>query len=111
MSRILKEGLMMTHSVEDIRPADNLDSRNCFHRLWSRVAQHHNYVPRDYQTIGGMWTVDLYRLGEVECLLMDEGWTQVIRAPGLKVNYSGSSNEPVFIEGNEELLARLATND
>jgi hypothetical protein len=56
-----------------------------------------------------MWTVDRYRQGEVECMVMDEGWSQMIRAPGLRVSMSGSSHEPEFIEGNAEMLVGLAT--
>ena len=97
----------MTPSAEEIQHA-GLDARVCFHRLWSRVAQQNNYVPRDYPTIGGMWTVDRYRLGDIECRLMDEGWTQVICAPGLRVSVDGNCDEPRFHEGDAALLAWLA---
>ena len=53
--------------------------------LVNRVKTPENYVPRDYQTIGGMWTVDTWRQGDVTVQLMDEGYTTVVRAPGLEV--------------------------
>ena len=64
-------------------------------------------MPRDYRTIGGMWTVDRYRVDSVEGLVMDEGWTLVIRAPGLEVMFNGSMQEPKFREGDAARLAQL----
>ncbi len=50
-----------------------------------------NYVPRDYQTIGGMWTVDTWKCGDISVKLMDEGYTTVVESPTLKVvtGYNG----------------------
>lgn len=55
------------------------------------VKQKQYYVPRDYQTIGGMWTVDTWKRGSVTVQLMDEGYTTVVQAPGLHVvsGYNG----------------------
>jgi len=35
-----------------------METRADFHNLWNHLRQDDNYQPRDYQTIGGMWTVD-----------------------------------------------------
>ncbi len=95
-------------ATEEISQVDQ-DPRSCFDRIWHNVVHPQNYVQREHPTIGGMWTVDRYRQGEVECMVMDEGWSQMIRAPGLRVSMSGSSHEPEFIEGNAEMLVGLAT--
>jgi hypothetical protein len=49
-----------------------------FSDLRALVKQPTNYVPRDYQTIGGMWTVEKYQLGDVVLAIMDEGYTTQI---------------------------------
>lgn len=55
------------------------------YQLIQAVKQPEFYVPRDYQTVGGMWTVDTWRRGDIEVLLMDEGYTTKVFAPGLEV--------------------------
>lgn len=77
-----------------------------FERIWQRVRQDRNLVPRDYQTMGGMWTVDTWQQGEVSVQLMDEGWTRRIRAPGVDAIQSGL-NEVTFFQGNGEELDRI----
>jgi hypothetical protein len=85
--------------------SEHKKARALFYQLWERIARSENFVPRNHSTIGGFWTVDRYRLGTTEALLMDEGWTQEIRAIGLRVTLSGSDTNPRFHEGNEALLA------
>lgn len=80
--------------------------------LIERVKTPENYVPRDYQTIGGMWTVDTWRLGDITVQLMDEGYTTVIRAPELEVvdGYHGIE----YKQGSEadvQTLLYWLTND
>ena len=65
-----------------------------------------HYVPRSHNTIGGMWTVDTWRKGDVVVQLLDEGYTTVISAPGLRVVDSGHGT--VFELGAEEHLKTLA---
>ena len=96
-----------TPTQEEIRAA-GLDARTSFNRLWARIARLENLVPRTHATIGGMWTVDRFRLGTLEALLMDEGWTQVIRAPGLDAWVDGNHPDPVFRQGDAALLAWLS---
>lgn len=59
------------------------------------VKQPEFYVPRDYQTIGGMWTVDTWQKGNIRVQLMDEGYTTVVDAPGLVITtgYNGQEYE------------------
>jgi hypothetical protein len=73
-----------------------------FGKIKDTVKTDENYVPRNFQTIGGMWTVDTWKKGDIIFQLMDEGYTSVIRAPGLKVTdgYHGI----IFQEGGEDLL-------
>ena len=53
--------------------------RKLFNQIEYIVRKSENYVPRNYQTVGGMWTVDTYKKGDVTFQLMDEGYTSVIR--------------------------------
>lgn len=46
-----------------------------FNQVEKIVRQEENYVPRTYKTVGGMWTVDTYKKGNVTLQLMDDGWT------------------------------------
>jgi hypothetical protein len=66
------------------------------------------YVPRDYKTMGGMWTVDTWKRGDITVRLMDEGYTTAVDAPGLKVvtGYNGK-NYTTYHEGSEETVAKL----
>lgn len=53
--------------------------------LIQAVKQEQYYVPRDYKSMGGMWTVDTWKRDSVTVMSMDEGYTTVVRAPGLDV--------------------------
>lgn len=64
-----------------------------------------HYVPRGYETIGGMWTVDMWRKDDVVVRLLDEGYTVIVTAPGLRVVDSGGKIS--FEQGNEELLEQV----
>lgn len=68
-----------------------------------------NYVPRNYQSIGGMWTVDTWRLGEATLQIMDEGYTTIIKAQGLKVirSYVGRVENIRYEEGSESDMVAL----
>lgn len=58
---------------------------NVFDEIVKIVKKPENYIPRDYQTIGGMWTVDTWIYRGVRVQLMDEGYTTVILAPNIQV--------------------------
>lgn len=78
-----------------------------FDAIYAAVRRPEYYVPRDYKTIGGMWTVDTWVRSGVTVQLMDEGYTTRILAKGLKVTFSWP-NPIHFEEGDEALLASIA---
>ena len=53
--------------------------------IFTWVRSHGTYIPRDYQTIGGAWTVDTWQLGDIKVQLMDEGYTQCVITDSLNV--------------------------
>jgi hypothetical protein len=69
------------------------------------VKQKQCYIPREYKTVGGIWTVDTYKLGEVTVQVMDEGYTTVIQAPSLKIVSGYNGQEYVRYELGDELIA------
>lgn len=46
-----------------------------YYRIKNIVQRSENYVPRDYQTIGGKWTTETYKKGDVTLQIMDEGYS------------------------------------
>jgi hypothetical protein len=46
-----------------------------FNQIEDIVRQTIHYEPRNYQTVGGMWTVDTYKKGDITLQVMDEGFT------------------------------------
>lgn len=62
-----------------------------FKQITRVVKRSENYVPRDYQTIGGMWTVDTYKVGDITVQLMDEGYTNKLITPTIEAIETGSS--------------------
>ncbi len=69
------------------------------------VKQEPYYVPRAYQTIGGMWTVDTWQRAGVSVKVMDEGYTTVVEAPQVRVIDGVRGIE--FEKGSEEQLQQL----
>ena len=49
-----------------------------FNKIYYDVAKPGNEVLRDYETIGGRWTVDTWKKGDWTAQLMDEGYTAVL---------------------------------
>jgi len=77
--------------------------------IFQFVRQYGYNVPRDYQTMGGMWTVDSYEhldLPGLRVQLMDEGYTHAIVTEDLHV-YAMYSRSPVFSKGGEEQLDKI----
>lgn len=81
---------------------------NPLNRLIECVKRDEFYCPRPYTTVGGMWTVDTWCRGDVTVQLMDEGYTILVFAPGLKVvsGYSGK-DYTFYSQGNESLVKEL----
>ncbi len=74
----------------------------------SLVKTKDNYVPRDYQTIGGMWTVDTWKIKDITVKLMDEGYTTVLESPTLKVVTGYNGKEYCNFEvGSEEEAEKI----
>lgn len=85
-----------------------MNANKVFNELYARVKTKENYVPRDYQTIGGFWTVDTWVKNNVTAKLMDEGCTRVIMTNDLIVtqqyDYQKRENYLIFEKGDEDLL-------
>ena len=80
---------------------------NIAKQLISEVKQQVFYVPRNYQTMGGMWTVDTYVRGEVRVQVQDEGYTTKLTAPGLEVITGYNGKEYVtYVQGSEEIASQ-----
>ena len=76
-------------------------------QLINEVKQQEFYVPRNYQTMGGIWTVDSYVRGAVRVQVMDEGYTTKLIAPSLEIVAGYNGKEYVnFVQGNEEIASQ-----
>lgn len=77
-------------------------------RIFTKIRSTGNIIPRDYQTIGGMWTVDTWEhpnIPDVKVQLMDEGWTTGIVSPELVVSTNGNGQVSFRRGGVEDLDA------
>jgi hypothetical protein len=81
-----------------------------FELIKNRIKTDENYIPRNYQSVGGMWTVDTWREGVVEYQVMDEGYTSVISSPTVHVMclWDNNGSKFVFRKGTLEDLFELA---
>lgn len=52
-----------------------------FNFVTNEVRQTKYHIPRNHQTIGGMWTVDTYKRNDVTVQIMDEGYTIKLITP------------------------------
>ncbi len=82
-------------------------SRMAFERIVLAVRDKDYHVPREFRTIGGMWTVDTWRRDGVTVQLMDEGCTTRIMAPGLDVSQT-DVRDLAYQTGDADLLIQLA---
>lgn len=64
-----------------------------FDHVTNVIRQTVYYVPRNYKTVGGMWTVDTYKKGDMTVQIMDEGWTIKLITPNVIAVESGSNFE------------------
>lgn len=78
-----------------------------FNKVWDAIRKKENYIPRNYQTVGGMWTVDTWRYDNIIIQLMDEGYTQRILTTDLDV-FQNCRNELTFMKGDKTILERIA---
>lgn len=81
-----------------------MTDKEIFYKLYAIIRKPENYVPRDYQTIGGMWTVDTWRKGDVTLKIMDEGYTMIISAPQFDIHDVGAT---MTISGDREAIEKF----
>ena len=91
---------------------NEMQDREVFNQIRSIVRRKENYVPRNYKTIGGMWTVDTWFFNGVIFQVMDEGYTSCIFTDTLScLNHQ---REVIFSKGTskdlEETLLLLTGN-
>ena len=53
-------------------------TKKIFDQIVSEIKVNENFVPRDYKTIGGMWTVETWAKEDLKVQVMDEGYTLVL---------------------------------
>ena len=82
---------------------------DAFDTIWNNVNHKENYVPRTFQTIGGMWTVDTWKRDGVTIQLMDEGYTRRIFSDCVDVFYN-EFNGMRFNKGSEQDLEIISTS-
>lgn len=75
-------------------------TKNIFNELVAKIKIKENFVPRDYKTIGGMWTVETWQKDDFEVQLMDEGYTLVL----LKMNDENKVDWKIMRNGQDELF-------
>ena len=80
---------------------------NTFDTIFRSIAQKENYVPRNYKTIGGMWTIDTWEKNGIKVQLMDEGWTRKIHSDCVEVTFNEFSGM-VFYKGSLEDLEKIS---
>jgi hypothetical protein len=68
------------------------------------------FVPRDYQTVGGMWSVDRYTRDNINYRVFDEGYGSEIFTEDLRVRclYTGDKPEFTLIIGELGMLQAMA---
>jgi hypothetical protein len=85
------------------------EQKNNFNEVLAAIKKPEYFIPRNYQSIGGMWTVDTWQMGDVSIQLMDEGYTTVLQTTGLRVVSGFNGENYLHIEkGTPEALADLA---
>jgi hypothetical protein len=92
---------------------NEMQDREVFNQIRSIVRKKENYVPRNYKTIGGMWTVDTWFFNGVIFQVMDEGYTSCIFTDTLSVRIN-PQDKLIFSKGTskdlEETLLLLTGN-
>jgi hypothetical protein len=74
------------------------------------VRQPEYFVPRDYQSMGGMWTVDRYTRDNISYRIFDEGYGSEIFTEELRVRCTCTGNKTEFtiIFGELGMLEAMA---
>lgn len=82
-----------------------MDENKIVCEIFKFIQRDDNYVPRNYRTIGGAWTVDSWKYNNIVVQLCDEGYTKKIITDDLNV-YVFNDNV-VYDKGSKELLISL----
>ena len=82
-----------------------------FYSIIKLVKTKQNYIPRNYQTVGGIWTVDTYKLDDTTVRVMDDGYTLTLVSPNISaVDTAGKFKLQKGTEKDlKELYKRLVT--
>ncbi len=75
-----------------------------FNNIKSIIQTRENYIERNHNTIGGMWTVERWELDNVVFMVMDEGYTdRIFLKDKLDVIKKFNNDIEYNIGGKEEL--------
>jgi len=77
--------------------------------IFEALHRQEHYVPRPYQTIGGIWTRETYSKDDVIVYIEDEGYSQGIMADNLHVRFEAASGKMNYVKGNIKLLDEVCT--
>lgn len=75
-----------------------------FYEVRKHIRKDENYVPRQYETIGGMWTVDTWKKNGIIFQIMDEGYTNRIFSKELGLDVLETMHGITWKKGDIETL-------
>lgn len=75
-----------------------------FNAMRHIIKTENNYIPRKYQSIGGMWTTETWRQGDIVFQVSDEGYTQRIIIPFILEVVKTFDNKIIYELGTEDIL-------
>ena len=80
-----------------------------FKTIREKIKKRENLIPRNFKTMGGMWTVDTYEKNGIRFQLMDEGYTsRIFVMDELDVCLDCNDNLK-FYKGDENKLREVAS--
>lgn len=85
-----------------------MDSFVDFKLIKSKIKTQQNYIKRNCETIGGMWTVDTWENNGIIYQVMDEGYTERIFIPEVLDVIKNYNNDIVFKIGSENILNTIS---
>lgn len=78
-----------------------------FSLVRKEVQKEENYIPRDYDTVGGMWTVDTWKKNGVYFNIMDEGYTERIFVSDILEAVRKYDDSIIFYKGDVDTLGSV----
>lgn len=85
-----------------------MNSKEAFSKVYRAVSIKANYIHRNYSSMGGIWTTDTWKKGDITTRLGDDGWTKMILVEKRLLVYEDGNGEITFYKGTEEDLVKLA---